>query len=173
MEQDKTILTQAGVKKLKDELKILIDEERPAVIEQIKEARSQGDLSENADYDAARARQAIVEQRIQELQKMLSNVKIIEDIIEEENGKDETSKVDLKSVRLGSTVTIKKIDDHHKEIGDEIVYTIVGSVEADPENGRISNECPLAVALLSKKVNDVVTVKVAKPYKVKIVDVKR
>ena len=56
----------------------------------------------------------------------------------------------LKSVRLGSTVTIKKIDDHHKS-GDEIVYTIVGSVEADPENGRISNECPLAVALLSKK----------------------
>ena len=164
MEQDKTILTQAGVKKLKDELKILIDEERPAVIEQIKEARSQGDLSENADYDAARARQAIVEQRIQELQKMLSNVKIIEDIIEEEN---------VKLVRLGSTVTIKKIDDHHKEIGDEIVYTIVGSVEADPENGRISNECPLAVALLSKEVNDVVTVKVAKPYKVKIVDVKR
>ncbi|HHU27723.1 TPA: transcription elongation factor GreA [bacterium] len=164
MEQDKTILTQAGVKKLKDELKRLIDEERPAVIEQIKEARSQGDLSENADYDAARARQAIVEQRIQELQKMLSNVKIIEDIIEEEN---------VKLVRLGSTVTIKKIDDHHKEIGDEIVYTIVGSVEADPENGRISNECPLAVALLSKEVNDVVTVKVAKPYKVKIVDVKR
>lgn len=164
MEQDKTILTQAGVEKLKDELKKLIDEERPAVIEQIKEARSQGDLSENADYDAARARQAIVEQRIQELQKMLSNVKIIEDIIEEEN---------VKLVRLGSTVTIKKIDDHHKEIGDEIVYTIVGSVEADPENGRISNECPLAVALLSKKVNDVVTVKVAKPYKVKIVDVKR
>lgn len=164
MEQDKTILTQAGVEKLKDELKRLIDEERPAVIEQIKEARSQGDLSENADYDAARARQAIVEQRIQELQKMLSNVKIIEDIIEEEN---------VKLVRLGSTVTIKKIDDHHKEIGDEIVYTIVGSVEADPENGRISNECPLAVALLSKKVNDVVTVKVAKPYKVKIVDVKR
>ncbi len=164
MEQDKTILTQAGVEKLKDELKRLIDEERPAVIEQIKEARSQGDLSENADYDAARARQAIVEQRIQELQKMLSNVKIIEDIIEEEN---------VKLVRLGSTVTIKKIDDHHKEIGDEIVYTIVGSVEADPENGRISNECPLAVALLSKEVNDVVTVKVAKPYKVKIVDVKR
>jgi transcription elongation factor GreA len=164
MEQDKTILTQAGVEKLKDELKKLIDEERPAVIEQIKEARSQGDLSENADYDAARARQAIVEQRIQELQKMLSNVKIIEDIIEEEN---------VKLVRLGSTVTIKKIDDHHKEIGDEIVYTIVGSVEADPENGRISNECPLAVALLSKEVNDVVTVKVAKPYKVKIVDVKR
>ena len=164
MEQDKTIITQAGVEKLKDELKKLIDEERPAVIEQIKEARSQGDLSENADYDAARARQAIVEQRIQELQKMLSNVKIIEDIIEEEN---------VKLVRLGSTVTIKKIDDHHKEIGDEIVYTIVGSVEADPENGRISNECPLAVALLSKEVNDVVTVKVAKPYKVKIVDVKR
>jgi transcription elongation factor GreA len=164
MEQDKTILSKAGVEKFKDELKRLIDEERPAVIEQIKEARSQGDLSENADYDAARARQAIVEQRIQELQKMLSNVKIIEDIIEEEN---------VKLVRLGSTVTIKKIDDHHKEIGDEIVYTIVGSVEADPENGRISNECPLAVALLSKEVNDVVTVKVAKPYKVKIVDVKR
>lgn len=160
MENEKTILTKAGEENLRNELKRLIDEERPAVIEQIKDARSQGDLSENADYDAARARQAVVEARIQELQKMLSNVQIIE------------GEHDNETVKLGSKVEISHVNEHGGD-GSKHTYTIVGSVETDPEQGKISNECPLAVALLGRKVNDVSTVKVAKPYKVRVLKIYR
>lgn len=160
MEYEKTLLTKEGVDKLKSELSKLIDVERPQVIQDLVEARSQGDLSENADYDAARARQAQIEHRIKELQKMLSNVQIID-----ENGKS-------RSVRLGSTVTLAMIDEHSQVSQKLIHYTIVGAVETDPMNGKISNESPLALALIGKNKNEIVTVKVNKPYKVKILEIK-
>ena len=156
--QEKVLVTQAGYEELKSEMKKLVHEERNIVIQELQEARAQGDLSENADYDAARDHQARVEARIAELENMLTNVEIIDD-------KKITTK---KTVSLGSTVTIMDLDSNEEE-----TYAIVGSVEADPFNGKLSNVTPLAVALLDSKVGSTVTVtNVEKPYKVKILSLK-
>lgn len=155
--QEKVYVTQAGYEELKEELRVLVHEERNIVITELQEARAQGDLSENADYDAARDHQARVEARISELEAMLSKIEIISDV-----------KTKKKVVSLGSTVEILDMDANEKE-----VYTIVGSVEADPFNGKLSNVSPLAVALLDSKVGAVVTVEnVEKPYKVKVLELK-
>ena len=135
-------LTQEGLDELKNELDNLINVRRPENIQAIKEARSLGDLSENAEYDAARNEQAQIEARIQTVEKMLENVKII-------------TKADTSKVSLGTTVAIKYVDDDDDE-GDE--YKIVGSQEADPFESKISNESPIAQALLDHKVGDIVTV---------------
>ncbi len=148
-------MTQAGLDELNEELKVLIHIDRPNVIEEIKAARAQGDLSENADYDAARDRQAALEARIRELETIIDRAEIIE-----ENGDG------YQSVRLGATVTILDL-----EFDEEETFTIVGSVEANPDNGKLSNVSPLAQAMMEKVVGDVVTVKVDKPYKVKIVNI--
>lgn len=133
-------LTQNGLDELKKEYDELINVRRPANIQAIKEARSLGDLSENADYDAARNEQAIIEDRIKRIEKMIENCEII----------DEASK---DKVSLGCTVGIRYIDD------DEIdEYQIVGSQEADPFASKISNESPIAIALMNHKVGEVVTV---------------
>ena len=150
---DKQKLTKAGYKKLQEELKYLVDEAREEVKRQLAEARAQGDLSENADYDAARGKQAEVEGRIKEIENILANSEIIEE------GKGSTKKVGL-----GSTVTIKFVDN-----GKEVSYMIVGTVESDPVNGKISNSCPLGEALVGKNVGDIVEVKAIKNYKVEIV----
>ena len=154
--KDKTIyLTEQGLKELQDELEMLKTVKRPEIIQALKEARSLGDLSENAEYDAARNEQAITEGRIKELEVMIENVEIISG---ESNGK----------VVIGSTVEIEYIDDDEVE-----TYTIVGSQEADPFQNKISNECPLAIALLGKKKNDIATVDSPNgKYDVKILDVK-
>lgn len=156
----KTVVTREGYEKLKAEYERLVHEERNQVIVELQEARAQGDLSENADYDAARDHQARVEARIQEVEAMLNNVEIIDN-----------DKVDSKGqqvVGLGSTVTIKDLSD-----GNEETYKIVGSVEADPFNGLLSNETPLALAILDNKVGDTVTVTgIEEPYDVKILAVK-
>ena len=133
-------LTEEGLKDLKAELDNLINVRRPENIQSIKEARSLGDLSENADYDAAKNEQAQIEGRIKTIEKMLENVTVINDIPKD-------------IVGLGSTVAIKYIDDD-----DEDEYKIVGSQEADPFESKISNESPIAKALLNHKVGDVVTV---------------
>ena len=136
---------------LKKELDNLINVKRPANIQAIKEARALGDLSENADYDAARAEQAEVEGRIKELEYMLENAKIIQ----KESGH---------VVGLGSTVTISYVDDDDTE-----VYSIVGSMEADPFENKISNESPLGKAIIGKKQGE--EIEVASPtgsYKIKI-----
>ena len=153
---NKTIyLTEQGLKELNDELEQLKTVKRPEIIQALKEARSLGDLSENADYDAARNEQAITEGRIKELELMIENAEIISG---ESNGK----------VVIGSTVEINYIDD-----GEEETYTIVGSQESDPFQNKISNECPLAMALLGKKINDIATVdSPTGKYDVKIVNVK-
>lgn len=134
-------LTQEGLDELKKELDNLINVKRPENIIAIKEARALGDLSENAEYDAARNEQAQIEARIKTVEKMLENVSII-------------SKVDTSKVSLGTTVAIKYVDED--DDGDE--YKIVGSQEADPFESKISNESPIAKALLGHKVGDVVTV---------------
>lgn len=140
--QKTVYLTQEGLDELKRELDNLINVRRPENIIAIKEARALGDLSENAEYDAARNEQAQIEARIQTVEKMLENVSII-------------TKVDTSKVSLGTTVAIKYVDDDDDD-GDE--YKIVGSQEADPFESKISNESPIAKALLDHKVGDIVTV---------------
>ena len=152
---EKTKLTKAGYRKLEEELRYLIDVVRDEVKRQLAEARAQGDLSENADYDAARGKQAEVEGRIKEIENILANAEIIEE-----------GKTSTKKVGLGSTVTIKFVDN-----GKEVSYMIVGTVESDPVNGKISNSCPLGEALVGKNVGDIVEVKAIKNYKVEIVKI--
>ena len=150
---DKTKLTKEGYKKLEEELRHLIDVDREEVKAQLKEARAQGDLSENADYDAARARQAEVEGRITEIENILANSELIVE-----------KKGDSKKIGLGSTVEVEYL-----EIGRKGTYTIVGSVESDPFQGKISNDSPLGAALIGKKEGDIIDVKGNKPYQVKII----
>ena len=153
---DKQKLTKAGYKKLQDELKYLVDEAREEVKRQLAEARAQGDLSENADYDAARGKQAEVEGRIKEIENILANADIIEE-----------SKASTKKVGLGSTVTIRYVDEDRKDQS----FMIVGTVESDPVNGKISNSCPLGEALVGKTVGDIVEVKAIRTYKVEILKI--
>lgn len=152
---NKVHVTQKGLEALQDERNNLIHVVRKEVIEELKAAREQGDLSENADYDAARDRQSRVEARINELEVMLNNIELIEEV-----------KTGSKVVRLGSTV--KMLD---KQLNEEFIYAIVGSVEADPLNSKLSNETPLAQALLGSSIDDVVTVDVEEPYEVVILDI--
>ena len=152
---EKQKLTKACYKKLEEELNYLVNEAREEVKRQLAEARAQGDLSENADYDAARSKQAEVEGRIKEIENILANAEIIEE-----------GKASTKRVGLGSTVTIRFIDN-----GKEASYMIVGTVESDPVNGKISNSCPLGEALVNKNVGDIVEVKANKTYKVEILKI--
>lgn len=156
MEKEKIILTEEGLKKFEEELFNLKNVERIKVTEEIKEAKAQGDLSENADYDAARNRQAEIEGRIQYLENLIQNASIIKG----ESNSDE--------VRVGSTVELLSLDENEKD-----TYTIVGSAEADPINGKISNECLLAQAILGRRVNDEVVVKCEEPYSVRIISVSK
>ena len=133
-------LTEAGLQEMKKELDFLKLEKRPEVIAALKDARALGDLSENAEYDAARNEQAHVEGRIAELEKMIENAIVIKDV--------KTDKVSI-----GTTVTIKYVDDDEEE-----VYSIVGSKEADPFENKISNESPIAKAIIGLSVGDKVTV---------------
>ena len=152
---EKQKLTKAGYKKLQEELQYLVNDVREEVKRQLAEARAQGDLSENADYDAARSKQAEVEGRIKEIENILANADVIEE-----------SKASTKKVGLGSTVTIRFVDN-----GKESSYMIVGTVESDPVNGKISNSCPLGEALVGKTVGDIVEVKAIKTYKVEILKI--
>src|SRR5699024_4743507 len=149
-------MTQEGFNKLDEELEYLKTIKRPEVVEKIKVARSFGDLSENSEYDAAKDEQGFVEQEISKIEDMIRHAKIIT-----ENG-------DNNSVNIGKTVTFEEIPD-----GDKEVYTIVGSAEADPFEGKISNESPIAKALMGKKLNDTVTVPLpnGNDMKVKIVSI--
>ena len=142
MTEKKVVLTYDGLKNMEAELENLKTVRRKDVAEKIKEARGQGDLSENAEYDAAKEEQAEIEARIVQLEKMLRNAEVID---EEEGAKD--------TISLGTTVTVLDV-----EFDEEMEYTIVGSAEADPMNGRISNESPVGKALMGKKAGDVVDV---------------
>ena len=155
-EKKKVYLTQEGYDEIKEELDNLINVKRPENIVAIKEARALGDLSENADYDAARNEQAEIEARIKKLEAIVDNVEIIDQVTTDEVG-------------LGNTVKISYVDDED----DEDEYKIVGSQEADPFESKISNESPIAKALLNKKVGDVVEVESPNGvYKIEITEIK-
>ena len=142
MAEKKVIWTYEGLTKMENELENLKTVRRKEVAEKIKEARGQGDLSENAEYDAAKEEQAEIESRIVVLEKMLRNAEVIDD--------DEVNK-DIVSV--GYTVKI-----YDFEFEEEVEYSIVGSAEADPMNGKISNESPVGLGLIGHKLGEIVTI---------------
>lgn len=144
MEEKKEILlTQEGYQKLEDELEILKTVRRREVADRIKVAISFGDISENAEYDEAKNEQAQVEERIIKLESMIRRAVIIDE-----------SKIDSNVVTIGSIVKVNDMD------FEEVEYTIVGSAEADPYEGKISNESPVGKALLGRTIGDVVDVQV-------------
>ena len=128
--------------RVEDELFDLKVYKRKEVAQKIKEAREQGDLSENAEYDAAKDEQRDIEARIEELEKLLKNVEVV--------GQDE---VDADTVGIGSRVKLYDV-----EMDEEVEYTIVGSTEADALNGKISNESPVGAALIGYKVGETIVV---------------
>lgn len=147
-------LTKAGLEEMQKELEYLKLEKRPEVINALKDARALGDLSENAEYDAARTEQAIVEGKIQELEAMIENAIVISDVKSDQ-------------VVIGSKVKLEYVED--KDIEE---YTIVGSKEADPFQNKISNESPIAQAILGLKVGEIVSVESPNgKYDVKIVEI--
>ena len=141
---EKKMITPEGLKKYEDELNYLKVEARAKVAEKIKEAREQGDLSENAEYDAAKDEQRDIETRITELENIIKNVEVVD-------------KSDLKKgvIEIGSKVLL--FDKNYKE---EIEYNIVCATEADSLNGKISNESPLGQCLIGKKKGDLIEFKV-------------
>ena len=141
-ETKKNIMTFAGLRALEDELFDLKVYKRKEVAQKIKEAREQGDLSENAEYDAAKDEQRDIEARIEELEKLLKNVEVV--------GQDE---VDADTVGIGSRVKLYDV-----EMDEEVEYTIVGSTEADALNGKISYESPVGAALIGSKVGETIVV---------------
>ena len=142
MADKKHILTYAGLKKYEDELQDLKVNRRREIAQKIKEAREQGDLSENAEYDAAKDEQRDIEARIDELEKLLKNAEVV---VEDE--------VNLDKISIGCNVKILDV-----EFDEELEYKIVGSTEANSLKGKISNESPVGKALLGKKVGDIVKV---------------
>ncbi|MCE7790914.1 transcription elongation factor GreA [Salipaludibacillus sp. CUR1] len=141
MTEEKHYMTMEGKEKLEKELEYLKTERRKEVVERIKVARSFGDLSENSEYDSAKEEQAFVEGRIQQIEGMIRNAEIIEE--------DSDSSV----VSLGKKVTFKELPD-----GDEEEYIIVGRAEADPIEGKISNDSPMAQSLIGKGIGEQVVV---------------
>jgi transcription elongation factor GreA len=151
--EEKIFLTPEGFLALEEELSDLKENQRPKVIQDIKEARALGDLSENAEYDTAKNEQARIEARIKEIEYKL------EHSVVQEGSKD--------SVSIGSTVTIKYVDDDEEE-----VYKMVGSLEADPFDNKISNESPIGNAIFGKKVGDQIDVESPNgSYKIEIIKI--
>ena len=140
--EKKNLMTYAGLKKLEDELHELKVVRRKEVAEKIKEAREQGDLSENAEYDAAKDEQRDIEARIEELEKILKNAEVV---VEDE--------VDLDKINIGCKVLV-----YDEEFEEEVEFKIVGSTEANSLQGKISNESPLGKALIGAKVGDEISV---------------
>jgi len=141
-ESKKTLMTYTGLKSLEDELENLKVVRRKEIAAKIKEAREQGDLSENAEYDAAKDEQRDIEARIEEIEKLLKHAEVV---VEEE--------VDLKKINLGCTVVV-----HDMEYDEDLTFKIVGSSEANSLEGRISNESPVGRALMGAKVGKTVKV---------------
>ena len=157
MEEKKNILTYAGLQKLEEELHDLKVNKRKEVAQKIKEAREQGDLSENAEYDAAKDEQRDIEARIEELEKILKNAEVI---VEDE--------ADTDKINIGCKVGV-----YDMEFEEEMEFSIVGSTEANSLKGKISNESPMAKGLLGHKVGDTVEIEIPNgSMKVKILSVK-
>ena len=157
MADKKNILTSAGLKKLEDELEDLRVNKRKEIAAKIKEAREQGDLSENAEYDAAKEEQGHIESRIGEIEKILKNAEVVDD------------DADLEKVNVGRSVKI-----YDFEFEEELAFDLVGSTEADSLNNKISNEAPLGKALIGAKVGEVVEVELPDGIaKYKVLEIKR
>lgn len=139
-EEKKNLLTRAGLNKLENELHNLKVNKRQEIAEKIKEAREQGDLSENAEYDAAKDEQREIEERIVAIEALLKNAEVVDDA---EEG----------TINIGCKVKL-----FDKEFDEEVEYMIVGSTEANSLQGKISNESPVGMALLNHRVGDEVTV---------------
>ncbi|MGM9525856.1 MAG: transcription elongation factor GreA [Peptococcaceae bacterium] len=144
MSEQDVILTREGLEQLEEELENLRSVKRTEVKERLKEAIALGDLSENSEYDDAKNEQAFMEGRILELEKMIRNAKVIEDDVQQEG-----------VISVGSLVKVKDIE--FDEINE---YRLVGTVEADPMNNRISNESPVGRALLGHRAGEVIDVEV-------------
>ena len=165
-ENQKYMLTKDGIAKLKKELEELLNVKRPEIIKQIAEARAQGDLSENADYDAAKAQQGVIEGRIAEINDILQNAIVIDEVKAEQNEANNAED----SVRVGKEVKIKDLRNDKK--GEIRTYKIVGTIEADPFNNAISNESPIAKSLYGHKAKDKVQIQgIENPYLVEIISV--
>lgn len=158
MAEKKNILTYAGLTKLENELQELKVVKRKEVAQKIKEAREQGDLSENAEYDAAKDEQRDIESRIEEIEKILKNAEVVDE-----------DEIDLEKINIGCKV--KVLDIAYKE---EIEFKIVGSTEANSLKNMISNESPVGMALLGKKVGQSVEVETqAGIVKYQVIDIQR
>jgi transcription elongation factor GreA len=153
----KNILTYAGLQELEAELEDLKLNKRKEVAQKIKEAREQGDLSENAEYDAAKDEQRDIEARIEEIEKILKNVEVV--------GEDD---VDETKISVGCHIVI-----HDFEFDEDLEFSIVGSTQTDSLNGKISNESPLGMALIGHEIGDVVEVEMGEAVsKYKVIDIK-
>jgi transcription elongation factor GreA len=158
MADKKNILTYEGLKQLEEELQELKVNKRREVAQKIKEAREQGDLSENAEYDAAKDEQRDIEARIEEIDKILKNAEVV---VEDE--------VDLNKINIGCRVRIMDM-----EYDDILDYKLVGSTEANSLKGKISNESPVGKALIGKKIGDTIEVETqAGVIKYKILEIQR
>lgn len=146
---DRQPMTLAGKAELESELKNLIHVERPSVIKAIEEARGHGDISENADYDAAKDRQAMIEGRIAEIQAKLANAEVVD-----------TSTLKSRTIIFGATVDLQDL-----ETDEKVSYTIVGEDESDVKHGKISVFSPIARSLIGKKKGDVIEFKSPKGEK--------
>ena len=154
----KNILTYAGLKKYEDELADLKVVKRREIAQKIKEAREQGDLSENAEYDAAKDEQRDIELRIEELEKLLKNAEVV---VEDE--------IELDKINVGCEVKVYDV-----EYDEEMTFKIVGSTEANSLENRISNESPVGRALIGKRVGETVVVETqAGDIEYKVLDIKR
>ena len=149
MSEQKQPMTIPGKARLEEELKQLVQVERPNVIKAIEEARSNGDLSENADYDAAKERQGFIEARIADIQSKIANSEVI----------DVTS-LNSDKIIFGAHVVLEDL-----EVNEEVSYQIVGEDEADVKNGKISVFSPLARSIIGKKKGDIVEFKTPKSEK--------
>ena len=157
MAEKKNILTYTGLKKYEDELHDLKVNKRQEIAQKIKEAREQGDLSENAEYDAAKDEQRDIEARIVDLEKLLKNAEVV---VEDE--------IDLDKISIGCQVKVLDVED------EEMEFKIVGSTEANSLDGKISNESPVGRALLGKKAGETVDVETqAGVIQYKILDIRR
>ena len=158
MESRKRLLTYEGLKNLEEELENLKVVRRKEVAAKIKEAREQGDLSENAEYDAAKDEQRDIEARIEEIEDILKNAEVV---VEDE--------IDVAKINVGCRVTLFDFD-----ANDEISYQIVGSSEANSRKHRISNESPVGAALIGKTINDIVEVEtLSGVLKYKVLEIER
>ena len=158
MAEKKNILTYEGLQKYENELEDLKVRKRKEVAQKIKEAREQGDLSENAEYDAAKDEQRDIEARIEELEKILKNAEVVDE-----------DEVDTDKIGVGCKVTVLDV-----EFDEELEYKIVGSTEANSLQGKISNESPVGQALMGRMVGDVVDVETqAGIFQYKVLEIQR